>query len=60
MVFYPIVLAQMQMQVTTDGKDAPTYFASADEVREEMKIHSGGAALPTSKVVLADAKVSSA
>jgi len=36
MMLYPIVLAQMEMQATTDGKDAPTYFASADQVQADM------------------------
>lgn len=36
MMVYPIVLAQMQMQVSNDGDKAPTYFASADEVQAEM------------------------
>jgi hypothetical protein len=37
MCVYPIVLAQMQMQVNTDGAGAPTYFASADELSAQMQ-----------------------
>jgi hypothetical protein len=32
MFMYPFVLAQVQMMGDTDGKDAPLYFQSADEV----------------------------
>ena len=37
MVMYPFVLAQMEMHVAADGKGAPAYFASADEIRAEMR-----------------------
>jgi len=33
---YPITLAQCMMMAETDGKDAPDYFADADQVIEEM------------------------
>mgnify|MGYP005734280185 CR=1 FL=1 len=61
MVLFPIVLAQMQMQAETDGKDAPTYFASTDEVKEEMATLSARAALPTvGEAVLEETKISTA
>ena len=47
MMLYPITLAQMEMQATTNGKDAPTYFASADEVQAQMTSLSTKNALPT-------------
>jgi len=48
-MLYPFVLAQMEMQATTDGSGAPTYFASADEVQAEMASlkESDADALPT-------------
>jgi len=42
---YPITLAQCSMMAETDGKDAPDYFADADQVIEEMA-GAGGPALP--------------
>merc|ERR1711865_644302 len=48
MCVYPIVLAQMKMQVDTDGKDAPTYFASADKIQQDMyELKDGDKTLPT-------------
>ena len=51
-MMYPFVLAQMEMQVATDGKDAPTYFASAEEIKAEMSSlkESDADALPTTVV----------
>jgi choline-glycine betaine transporter len=46
MCVYPIVCAQMQMQADTDGKDMPTYFATADQLQADMAALGGGA-LPT-------------
>jgi hypothetical protein len=52
-MLYPFVLAQMEMQVSTDGKGAPTYFASADELQVLMaSLKEGDAdALPTVKEI---------
>jgi choline-glycine betaine transporter len=52
-MMYPFVLAQMEMQVATDGKGAPTYFASAEEIKAEMSAlkESDADALPTTAVV---------
>ena len=49
---YPFVLAQMEMQLATDGKGAPTYFASAEEIKAEMSSakESDADALPTAVV----------
>ena len=46
---YPFVLAQMEMQAASDGSGAPTYFASADEIKAEMTSlkESDADALPT-------------
>ena len=51
-MMYPFVLAQMEMQLATDGKDAPTYFASAEEIKAEMSSlkESDADALPTAVV----------
>ena len=46
MCMYPWVCAQMTMQVDTDGKDMPTYFASTDEIQAQMK-QNADASLPT-------------
>jgi hypothetical protein len=35
---YPFVISQCSMMAATNGKDAPLYFASADEVIEEMAV----------------------
>ena len=61
MCMYPWVCAQMTMQVDTDGKDMPTYFASTDEVKQEMATLSASAALPTvGEVVLEETKIKTA
>jgi hypothetical protein len=36
MFLWPIVLAQASMAVESENKDAPTYFASTDEIEAEM------------------------
>ena len=47
---WPVVLAQLEMCADTDGKDAPAYWASTDEMIETLKQSEDTAALP-SKVV---------
>ena len=41
LLMYPFVLAQCSMMADTDGKDAPLYFASAEEVIQEMAVKGG-------------------
>merc|ERR1719473_2296145 len=36
LILYPFVLSQAVMMADTEGKDAPLYFASAEEVIAEM------------------------
>jgi hypothetical protein len=52
MFAYPLTLAQCAMMAETDGKDAPLYFADADQVIAEMAAISGD-----SPVKMAEVKV---
>jgi hypothetical protein len=36
LVGYPFALAQLEMMITTDGKDAPLYWEDVDECIKEM------------------------
>ena len=44
-------VAQGQMMADTDGKDAPLYFADAEEVIAEMASTAEGPSLPVKKDV---------
>jgi choline-glycine betaine transporter len=60
MSVYPIVCGQMYMQVTTDGKDAPTYCACFDEIKAEMLAALDGSADAPSLVKAVEKKTSAA
>jgi hypothetical protein len=49
LVMHPFVLAQCAMMADTDGKDAPRYYASADEMIQEMANLASNATPPVVK-----------